>query len=278
MKTLPLTLRAPAKVNLSLKIKGKREDGFHEMETVMIPLELADELVFEPSGHFIFSCGTPGVPVDESNLVVRAVRLFEQKTGVTVSLHIRLVKNVPHGAGLGGGSSDAAFALLGLNDLYETGLSLGELAVLAGELGSDVPFFLYETMSVCTGRGEKIQPLFKSLKWNILLAKPAFGVSTPDAYRRWASSSPLKDVLYDTQEWEGELLSNDLERPVFEKHLFLPSLKMWMLRQEETGAALMSGSGSTLFAVCSSAEKCERLAGKLKNLDKNLWVWVGLTH
>ena len=140
-----MIFEAPAKVNLSLRILGKREDGFHELETLMVPVSgLADQLTFEEAEEFSFSCDAPGVPVDEGNLVVKAVRLFEAKRGKECCYRVHLEKKVPHGAGLGGGSSDAATCLRALNELSGAGLSVEELCEMAGELGSDVPFFLFE--------------------------------------------------------------------------------------------------------------------------------------
>lgn len=273
----PLTLYPPAKINLSLRVLGKREDGFHALDTLMLPIGLTDELIFTPSDQFSFSCDRADVPGDESNLVVRAVRLFERETGIKVRFHICLRKRIPHGAGLGGGSSDAAFTLKGLDILYETRLGVDRLAVLAAELGSDVPFFLYESLCRCTGRGEIIEPLLPVPPSPILLVKPSFGVPTPDAYKRWSSSRELVNVHYAPQKWRDLELFNDLERPVFEKYLFLSSLKMWLLERDGVDAVLMSGSGSTLFVLCHSLERCEILEEKVKKISDDLWVWSGVT-
>lgn len=275
--TSPLTLYPPAKINLSLRVLGKREDGFHALDTLMLPIGLTDALTFTPSDQFSFSCDRPDVPGDESNLVVRAVRLFERETGIEVRFHIYLKKRIPHGAGLGGGSSDAAFTLKGLDILYDTKLGVDRLAALSAELGSDVPFFLYGSLCRCTGRGEIIEPLPPLPPSPVLLVKPSFGVPTPDAYKRWSSSRELENVHYNFQKWRSFELLNDLERPVFEKYLFLSSLKMWLLRRKEAEAVLMSGSGSTLFVLCHSLEKCEILAEKVKNISDDLWVWNGVT-
>lgn len=135
-----ISYKAPCKVNASLRVLGKREDGFHEVDTVMIPLELCDELEFSPAPCLGMSCNAPGVPVDESNLVMKAGRLMERELGRPMPWHVHLVKNVPHGAGLGGGSSDAACVLEALNSLEGGGLPPERLAELAGEIGSDVAF------------------------------------------------------------------------------------------------------------------------------------------
>ena len=222
---------APCKVNVSLRVLGKRPDGFHEVDTVMVPLELCDVLEFSPADALEMSCDAPGVPLDESNLVMKAGRLMERELGRPMPWHVHLVKNVPHGAGLGGGSSDAACVLRVLNELEHGGLPPERLAELAGEIGSDVGFFIYGAACRCTGRGEKVEPLPEWGEWRpqVVLLKPSFGVSTPDAYRRWAGSRELPGIPYGEQRVDGHVLVNDLERPVFEKHLFLAEMKSWLL-------------------------------------------------
>ena len=268
---------APAKVNLSLHVLGKRADGFHELETLMVPLPgLADRLMMKEAEAFSFSCDLPGLPVDEGNLVVKAVRLFEERTGVECRVRISLEKTIPHGAGLGGGSSDAAVCLLGLNQLTKARVSMADLLVWAGELGSDVPFFLHDKPCWCRGRGELVEPIAAVLNRQVVLLKPAFGVSTPDAYGRWEGSQELPGVAYGTQTVSGIDLVNDLERPVFEKHLFLAEMKMWLLAQEGVEAALMSGSGSTMVAILAEGGDGQDLVNAARQeLDPKLWAWVG---
>jgi len=136
-----ITRNAPAKVNLSLKVLGKRDDGFHELETLMAPLSLADELCFKKAESYSLCCESSEVPVDESNLVTKAVRLFERASARSCEWQITLKKNVPHGAGLGGGSSDAATTLITLNELEGTNFSQHDLAAMSAEIGSDIPCF-----------------------------------------------------------------------------------------------------------------------------------------
>lgn len=269
---------APCKVNVSLRILGKRPDGFHEVDTVMVPLELCDVLEFSPADALAMSCDAPGVPLDESNLVMKAGRLMERELGRPMPWHVHLVKNVPHGAGLGGGSSDAACVLCALNELEHGGLPPERLAELAGEIGSDVGFFIYGAACRCTGRGEKVEPLPEWGEWRpqVVLLKPSFGVSTPDAYRRWAGSRELPGIPYGEQRVDGHVLVNDLERPVFEKHLFLAEMKSWLLERPGVRGAMMSGSGSTMFAVAEDAEAARRLMeDAARELDPTLWMWSG---
>lgn len=272
-----LTIKAPAKINISLRVLGKRTDGFHELETVMVPISLCDELVFRPAEQLSLVCDTEGVPTDESNLVIKAVKLFEKVTGKTVCYEITLKKFIPHGAGLGGGSSDAASTLMALDILYETGLTKDILVDMAASLGSDVPFFLYKSACLCRGRGEIISPIECSLEAPLLLVKPSFSVSTPMAYKSWERSKNITDFDYAPQFYAGIEFFNDLERPVFEKYIFLGKLKMNMLRENGVAVAMMSGSGSTVFALCDSLEVAKKLQGDTKKIDKMLWTCVCVT-
>ena len=273
------TLKAPAKLNLSLRLLGKRDDGFHEIDTLMVKLPaLADELEFTEADDFSFRCDDPSVPGDHGNLVVKAARAFEAATGISCKCAISLKKIIPHGAGLGGGSSDAAMTLLGLNRLHEHPLGVETLHQLAAPLGSDIPFFLTTGACRCTGRGEKIEPVPSPSALSVLLLKPSFGVETPDAYSRWKQSFELPGVHYTPQDVQGISLVNDLERPVFEKHRFLAELKQWLKGRRETTAALMSGSGSTIFAVLHEDADANALAAAARaELDPGLWHWAGMT-
>jgi 4-diphosphocytidyl-2-C-methyl-D-erythritol kinase len=268
-----MIVSAPAKINLSLRITGKREDGFHELETLVLPIEsLADELTFSESDKFTLHCSTPGVPTDESNLISRALRLFEKESGLPCNYEIHLTKHIPHGAGLGGGSSDAAHTFLTLNELTKANIPLNTLAEWAGHLGSDIPLFLYQSPCWCRGRGELIAPT--QLEWNrrILLFKPSFSIPTPWAYSRWKDSRELPGVSYREQKACKQTLVNDLERPVFEKFQFLAELKQYLLDQAETEAAMMSGSGSTVFAVLKENADAEALLTRtLEELDPTMW-------
>ena len=266
---------APAKVNLTLKVLGKREDGFHALESLMVPLDLADRLHFEKADSYRLRCDAPGVPLDESNLVTKAVRIFERAAGIDCHWQITLEKNVPHGAGLGGGSSDAATVLLVLNELEKTKLSNEQLAEMSAEIGSDIPFFIYQQACMITGRGEHVEPLdMPTLSGTpILLLKPEFGVSTPDAYENCLNAEPLPGVTYAPQKMPWGEIVNDLEKPVFYKHRFLAEMKVWLLEQPEVSAAMMSGSGSTMMAFLMDASLSDDLINRArKELDPTLWA------
>src|SRR6202521_4124506 len=189
-----MQLYAPAKINLSFEIKGRRGDGFHEIATLMAPISLSDRLTIErgkTTGGIQFSCDDASLSNGEENLVVQAARLFLKATKIGAGVEIALEKKIPHGAGLGGGSSDAATTLLGLNELFETRLERKAFIDLAAQLGSDVPFFILGSPALCRGRGEIVEPARLPARFNLLLVKPGFGVPTPWAYQRWKDSMEL---------------------------------------------------------------------------------------
>lgn len=243
----------------------------------MTPLrELKDQLHFESADRFSLTCDDATIPVDGTNLVTRAVRLFEQEADVKVGYKIHLEKHIPHGAGLGGGSSDAAATLLGLNALYDEPIAFEKLSKMGASLGSDVPFFFFDEACWCRGRGTDVEAA--GIEWHeqVLLFKPAFPVSTEHAYKRWKFSREHADIPYGAQKVEGVTLVNDLERPVYEKHLFLGIFKRKLLATEGVAAAMMSGSGSTVFAVLEEGVDGDKLAAEVKEAtDPGLWTWCG---
>lgn len=276
-----LKYTAPAKINLSLKILGKREDGFHKVDLVMARLDLEDELDFHNSRTTTLLCDTPGVPTDESNLVFRAVREFEKVYGRKAKQRITLTKRIPHGAGLGGGSADAGVTLRALNEIIGTNYDDEELQAMAANLGSDVPFFLNPVLSRCTGRGEIVTPLPAFATWSspVVLLKPQFGVSTPGAYKAFAGARRLKGIPYGVQEVDGLRLVNDLEKPVYEKFPVLGMMKRWLLEQDGVRAAQMSGSGSTMYALTETPEQARAIAQKaLVELDSTLFTYCGTVN
>ena len=269
-----MQILAPAKINLSLRILNRRPDGFHEIETLISPISLYDKIDIEKQSRWIdFSCDDPTLSSGDDNLVVRAAKLFLERAKIKSGVSIKLEKKIPHGAGLGGGSSDAAATVRTLNRLFETKLSREKLAELASTIGSDVPFFLFESAAICKARGEIVEPTKLKEKLSILLLKPAFSVATAWAYSRWQDSKTLSEISYEAQKFGGQSFVNDLERPVFEKFIFLAQLKTWLLKQSEVGAALMSGSGSTVFAVLREKANGDSLAERVrKELDREIWT------
>lgn len=270
-----MKLRAPAKVNLQLRILGRREDGFHDIETLMVPISLADEITIETAiGRTVkVRSNDPTLPTGDSNLAVKAAQIFSEATGLKFAAHIEIEKRVPMGAGLGGGSSDAAAVLVALDTLFETHMSAPDLEQLASRIGSDIPFFIRTLPAWCRGRGEIIEPTEIPETLPLLLIKPPFGVPTPWAYKNWRDSQSLPG------EWETDVdlgwirIVNSLERPVFEKFLFLPILRRWLTEQPEVRAAAMSGSGSTVFAILKDAIDGPALEARVKEyFGGNLWT------
>jgi 4-diphosphocytidyl-2-C-methyl-D-erythritol kinase len=264
-------LRCPAKVNLALRILGRREDGYHELDTVFQAIELWDELVAEVSDELTLSCDDPSLPIDETNLVLRAARLLRRELpahGGARGARLQLSKRIPAGAGLGGGSSDAAASLLALTKLWGLRPAPGQLEALACELGSDVPFFLHGGTARGTGRGDQIEPLPFVGELPILLGLPPYPLATADVYRAHAQrlTHPEKDVTMRRfsyrLKWPGDNdlslpVCNDLEGVVFTSR---PELAGFRDALEAAGArfALLSGSGSTVFGVFDDSSAVQR--------------------
>ncbi len=264
--------RAHAKLNLFLEVLGKRPDGFHEIVTVMHRVSLCDVMTFEPlADGFEIACSDASVPVDERNLVWKALSVARAVSGRRFGCRVRIEKRIPPGSGLGGGSSNAAQTLLAANELFGLNLSRAELHEAAASIGSDVPFFLNGPLAVCRGRGERVEPAASRLKFWFVLALPKARLSTREVYGRLdATLTPCKqDVTVflnslaggDVEEI-GERLFNRLEEPAFAMR---PELREWSREMLELGAcgSLMSGSGSALFALCRGPEHAEALASAL---------------
>ncbi|MDQ2919079.1 MAG: 4-(cytidine 5'-diphospho)-2-C-methyl-D-erythritol kinase [Verrucomicrobiota bacterium] len=272
-----IQLRAPAKINLSFRILGRRTDGYHEIDTLMAPVSVYDEITITRlpgPGEIELICDDPTLPSDGENLAFHAARIFLQHERIASNVRIELSKKIPHGAGLGGGSSDAATVFLGMDELFQAGLSERQMAELASHIGSDIPFFIYQSAAQCCGRGEIVRPNELSKRLHLLLLKPSFGISTSWAYKHWKESQELPGIRYEAQEFAGFSFVNDLERPAFEKYVFLARMKMWLLEQAEVGAAMLSGSGSTLFAVLRDGADGDSLGQRAKaELDSDLWTY-----
>jgi 4-diphosphocytidyl-2-C-methyl-D-erythritol kinase len=294
-----LEKKSPCKVNLILNILGKRPDGFHELETVMQPVNLCDAMSFERAGTGLrLTCSHPELPCDSKNLVHRAATAFLAATNISDGVKIHLQKHLPLAGGIGGGSANAAVTFSALNELFGSPLTLETLHELSAALGSDVPFFLYDKPALASGRGEKVRTLenFPALKGKaFLLVHPGFGISTPWSYQNLArfpkdqNGTPGRaeklvaalqsaDSLAPTGgEGRGEGASrgnanplwtdnfyNSLEAPAFDK---FPVLQLYKEFLRENGAliSLMSGSGSTTFAIAENLKAAESLAEKFKS-------------
>jgi 4-diphosphocytidyl-2-C-methyl-D-erythritol kinase len=287
-----LEKRSPCKVNLLLNILGRRPDGFHELETVLHPVNLCDRLTFARGGTGIeFSCSEPDLPVDAQNLVHRAATVFLQAANIGEGVKIHLEKKIPLAAGLGGGSSNAAITLLALNELFDRPVAPAKLNDLAALLGSDVPFFLQDKPALATGRGEKIQPLdpFPTLRDKaLLLIHPGFGIATPWTYQNLArfpealngragrAQDLISKLQADNLRTAAGEFYNSLEAPVLEKYPLL-ALFQEFLRKHGALAVLMSGSGSTTFAIVENVSAAEALTEKFKSkFGQTCWITVVL--
>jgi 4-diphosphocytidyl-2-C-methyl-D-erythritol kinase len=290
VKRMPLERNSPCKVNLLLNILGRRPDGFHELETVMHPVNICDRLTFERREHGVeLTCDNTPLHVDSRNLVHRAATTFLQAAQIPDGVCIRLEKNIPLAAGLGGGSGNAATTLLALNELFGGPLPPEKLHELAAALGSDVPFFLQNGPALATGRGDRVQPLdfFPALRGGaFLLIHPGFGIATAWAYQSLARfpaalngrpgrAQRLISLLKagDLPAARGEFY-NSLEAPALEKYPVL-ALFQEFLRANGAPAALMSGSGSTTFAIAENKTAAEALVEKFKSrFGQNCWTAV----
>ena len=249
-----MILHANCKINLGLDILRRREDGFHDLETVMLPVKALYDVVEVEKVEGISSFEQKGLIVDcdtEQNLCMKALRLMQRLYGVG-ECRICLDKRVPFGAGLGGGSSDATAVILAVNELYNLGLSEERLVEIAAMIGSDTAFFVRNTPQLCTGRGERMEPIELPLKGKYLaVAKPEEGVSTKEAYSGVKPAVPqvrLAEALtLPIEKWQG-VVKNDFEPHIFAAHPKIAELKQVML---DAGAiyASMSGSGSAVFGI-----------------------------
>jgi 4-diphosphocytidyl-2-C-methyl-D-erythritol kinase len=283
-----LEKKSPCKVNLILNILGKRADGFHELETVMQPVNVCDEMSFERAGAGLqLTCSNPELPVDSKNLVHRAATAFLAAAKISDGVKIHLEKNLPLAGGIGGGSANAAVTFAALNELFGSPLPLAILHELAAALGSDVPFFLYDQPALATGRGEKVQTLenFTALRGKaFFLAHPGFGISTPWSYQNLARFPEALNGRAGRAEKLVSLLQagdlkaaspefyNSLEAPAFDK---FPVLELYKEFLRENGAlvSLMSGSGSTTFAIAENLAQADSLAEKFRSqFGDNGWT------
>ena len=270
-----MRLLARAKLNLHLCILAPEASGFHQLETIFCRLDLADELEVEAGGEGVrLELQGPELGPPEQNLALRAAEAFLARTRIATGATVRLVKRIPAGAGLGGGSSDAAAVLLALNRLHGDTLHADELMEVGASLGSDVPFFVSDVaLALAWGRGERILPLDALPRANVLLAIPPFAISTPDAYRRLAAAgrgahgpAPRLHRIAQYRSWTSFAphASNDFEAILFPDHPQLPGLKR-TLREAGAFLALMTGSGSAVFGLFRDADALHAAHDRLRS-------------
>ena len=267
-----LQFKTPAKINLGLHIHKKRDDGFHELETLFQMVAWFDELEMEKTSEGVeLFCDSPGIPKDEGNLVIKAARLLQNRfPGKCGGVKIKLQKNIPSGAGLGGGSGNAAGALLALNVLWDLKIPKSELIKMASALGSDVPFFLMSPCAIGKGRGEILQPIDNPISFYILMIYPGFPIATPWVYgnlklkltKTENNISILTNFLMRSEFAQlGAALYNDLETVVIKRYPEILEIKNELL-SSGAGGALLSGSGSTVFGIFDNPEIAKKALAK----------------
>ncbi|QQK78527.1 4-(cytidine 5'-diphospho)-2-C-methyl-D-erythritol kinase [Salicibibacter cibi] len=281
------SLKAPAKINLSLDVIAKRPDGYHEVEMIMTEVDLADRLDFvtRDDGKIVVEMSEGFIPHDARNLAHQAAQLLKSKFQTREGVHIYIQKNIPVAAGLAGGSSDAATVLRALNEIWGLSLSKGELAELGANLGSDVAFCVHGGTAKATGRGEKIEKLPALPSCWVILAKPPIGVSTGDIYRQisvpnrsYSPASEMEDAIYGNDYARiCNHLHNDLETVTLALY---PEVRRIKKRMIESGvdAALMSGSGPTVFGLVKHENQVNRVYNALRGFCEHVYAVRLLTE
>lgn len=273
--------KAPAKINLSLDILGKRDDGYHEVEMIMTTIDLSDriELYTLEQNEIKVSLESRYVPNDERNLAYQAASVFKKKYEISEGIHIKIDKSIPVSAGLGGGSSDAAAVLRGLNRLWTLNIPIEELAELGLTIGSDVPFCVHNVTALVKGRGEQVSELPSPPPCWVVLAKPDIGVSTRTIFQRvnmdnikHPNTQGIIDALYHS-DFSGicDNLGNALENITINLH---PEIKQIKDRMHRAGACnvLMSGSGPTIYALVEQENKAQRIYNSLKGFCEEVYM------
>ncbi|KAF0141238.1 MAG: 4-diphosphocytidyl-2-C-methyl-D-erythritol kinase [Stygiobacter sp.] len=276
-----IEIKAPAKINIGLDVLSKREDDYHNLNTLFYPiLDLFDVLIFERSERFEFICNASSIPNDESNLVVKAAKLLENFSGKSITAKIELRKNIPSQAGLGGGSSDAAATLISLNEMFQLGIKYVKMLELSLELGSDVPFFIKAKPAIGTSRGEALKMVNVDIEEPILIVNPGINVSTKEAFSNIKGNDAASDFIALITEGKFSyslaraLIKNDFESNVFKLYPEIGEIKKTLY---DCGAlfALMSGTGSTVYGIFSNIEAAEKAKAYL---PRNYFCFTSTPH
>ncbi len=275
-----LEIKTPCKINLGLKVIRKRNDGYHDIETIFYPINLYDKLTIELSNSFSFDTNNSLIKSEKNNSILTAVKLLEDKTGSKFLVNIYLEKNIPIGAGLGGGSSDGAIALIGLNNLFNLGITKGELQKIALEIGSDTPFFINPQVCFAESRGEVFKPFKIKINYPILIVNPGIHVSTKWVYESLSLQSDsnihLNYKSLFSMNWNDirNHLTNDFEIAVFAKY---PEIKSIKENLYESGAmfSLMTGSGSTVYGIFPDVVSAKNAKSKF---PKNYFSFIHLNE
>lgn len=266
---MPLSESAPAKINLGLHVLRKRPDGYHDVETVLHRLDWTDTITVEPADTLSMTCSDPDLPTDEENLCLQAAHRLRQACDGSYGAHLHLEKRIPYGAGLGGGSSDAATTIRLLARLWELDMSNQSLREVAASIGADVRFFLEESPAgYATGRGDEIVPLERGgdvyrVPYPVLVVVPDVQVSTPEAYARVTPDedwrAPLRALVRsnDLSAWKRSLI-NDFERPIRRTYPAVESARNWLVEEAEADYVSLSGSGSAVYGVFAEKEQADQ--------------------
>lgn len=266
-----LTLNAPAKINIGLNVVSKRDDGFHNLETLFYPIfGLYDTLVFESCNNFIFDSNNSDLVKDPNNLIIKAHTLLQDLTKMKLPLCISLTKNIPIGAGLGGGSSNAATTLVGLIKFFDLDINFGKLNELALQLGSDVPFFIKSKPAIGYSRGEILKQTNTIINYPILIINPGIHISTKEAFSNIIPKEAKFNYKYFLNNEEldfsflMENIENDFETYVFDKYPKIKEIKQTLIESNSL-FSIMSGTGSTIYGVFPDYQSAEAMANKYKN-------------
>lgn len=272
--------KAPAKINLGLDIAGKRSDGFHELAMIMVSVDLNDYVTLEhlDADQIILESSCSKVPLNEKNDVYKAAKMLKADFGITTGVRIYLEKSIPVCAGLGGGSSDAAATLRGLNRLWNLNLSKEELISYGFRIGSDVPYCLEAGCAMITGKGEEVSCLDASLSAWAVLVKPDFGVSTRTIFKdiqpETISRVPIEELKTSLLAGDYDkmltFMGNSLEDVTIAKRPFIQKVKDRMIKSG-ADVALMSGSGPTVFALCRTSKQADRVVNSMKGFCKEVY-------
>ncbi|WP_034551484.1 4-(cytidine 5'-diphospho)-2-C-methyl-D-erythritol kinase [Carnobacterium funditum] len=276
-----VTEKAPAKINLTLDVLYKRGDGYHELEMVMTSVDLADHVTLKTieENSIIIQSNNGFLPLDQRNHAYKAALLIKERFNIQLGVEMMIKKNIPIAAGLGGGSSDAAATLRGLNQLWNLGLSLDELAILGAEVGSDVPYCIYGGTAFASGRGEKIEQLDAVPQCWVVLVKPKKGISTGtvfnalsyDTLKHPATYSMIAAIKEQDYLRMTKLIGNSLEETSIIRQPSIEKIKEKMI-SFGADAALMSGSGPTIFALCRKYSRAQRVYNGLKGFCNEVYL------
>lgn len=273
--------KAPAKINLGLDVLGKRADGYHELEMVMSSVDLADRLIMEEveEDKIIIETNKAFLPIDKRNNVYQAASIVKKRYGINKGILIRITKNIPVAAGLGGGSTDCAAALRGMDRLWQLGLTMPELIDIGMEVGTDVPYCIYGTTAFISGKGEKVTPLRPMPQCWVVLVKPRLSVSTGKIFQEvdldqlhHPDIQELSDaILAEDYQRMIAAMGNSLESITIPKHPVVQQIKERMMKYG-ADVALMTGSGPTVFALCQKYSRAQRVYNALKGFCEEVYL------